>query len=103
MNNLKTFFSKQRKLNKENKAYFNSDALTSRKQARDKINRATTNGQINWKLFGTKLLTTNTKLQKIDATSDQLVLTIGLQLSPSFSSGYNTCSFASECAKVCLM
>jgi len=104
MNNLKTFLSKQRKLNKENKAYFNSDALTlkSRKQAREKINKAITNGQINWKLFGTKLLTTNTKLQKIDATSDQLVKIVGLQLTPSFSSGYNTCAFASECAKICL-
>ena len=101
---LETFLSKQRKLNQENKAYFNNDALTlkSRKQAREKINKAITNGQINWKLFGTKLLTTNTKLQKIDATSNQLVLTVGLQLAPSFSSGYNTCSFASECAKICL-
>ena len=90
--------------NKANRSYFDTDPLTlkSRKQARAKIDRAMVSGAFDWKVFGTKLLSTNPKLEKINDARKQLVLTTGLQLAPSYASGYNTCSFASGCAQKCL-
>ena len=99
---IREFTTAQAGHNKANRSYFDSDplTLTSRKQARAKIDRAMVSGAFDWQAFGTKLLTTNPKLEKINAANK--VLTTGLQLAPSFASGYNTCPAASGCAKQCL-
>ena len=104
MDNLKTFFTKQKELNVSNKQYFNNDTATlkNRRQARQKIENSLVDGVIHWPTLKTKLLASNTKLQKIDTNNPKPIEGTGLSLSPSFSSGYNTCSFASECAKICL-
>ena len=98
------FLKKQKHHNGANKLYYENHPLfvTSRQQAREQLSGAISDGEIQWPKFKTKLLTSNTKLEKINDNSDQLILTAGLQLSPSYSSGYNTCAFASGCAKVCL-
>ena len=104
MTSIREFTTAQAGHNKSNQSYFDTDPLTlkSRQQARAKIDRAVASGTFNWQAFGTKLLTTNPKLEKINDARKQLVLTTGLQLAPSFASGYNTCPAASGCAQKCL-
>ena len=83
------------------KEFYNNHKLIqdSIKHAREKIKNALNNeGILDWSKLP-KLLGNNPKLEK---SGKYEVLTNGFSGSPSFTSGYNTCNFASNCSKTCL-
>jgi len=89
-------------MQKQLRKMFDTDQLIimSRIEARARIAKALKpNGQLDWSKLP-KLVTVNPKLEKID--DGDPYMTAGVQLAPSWSSGYNTCANANGCANVCL-
>jgi len=89
-------------MQKKLREMFDTDQLIimSRIEARARIAKALKpNGQLDWSKLP-KLVTVNPKLEKMD--DGDPYMTAGVQLAPSWSSGYNTCANANGCASVCL-
>ena len=100
INNLE-YNLKQKQANKFLKDYFDNDNFIKlhRKLAYEQIKHSIGNKGLIWSKLP-KLLTKNTKLEK--GTKYQYY-NIGLQLAPSFISGYNVCPNASiDCGMTCL-
>lgn len=89
-------------MQKQLRKMFDSDQLIimCRIEARARIAKALKpNGKLDWSKLP-KLVTVNPKLEKMD--DGDPYMTAGVQLAPSWSSGYNTCANANGCANVCL-
>jgi hypothetical protein len=89
-------------MQKQLRKMFDNDQLIimSRIEARARIAKALKpNGQLDWAKLP-KLVTVNPKLEKFD--NGDPYMTAGVQLAPSWSSGFNTCPNANGCANVCL-
>ena len=97
------YYEKIKKHNIKNREFYSYDewVITQTKLARKRLNKAIRkDGTIIWSNLP-NLLATNPKLEK--SNNGKEWLTSGQSFAPSYSSGYNTCPFATDCAISCLM